>query len=150
MTRWAASGESWPPSKARIRALIEEAIVDAYDDEEQRTGILTMIEQQLALPFQTVILGVRVTVERIDLSRCFRATGPSGIRMMMPLRSAESGADIDHSDDWAFSAVTVVRQVTTMRVAMASSASSFRCSASVLVSRLPAVARAVAFATKDH
>lgn len=68
MTRRAASGESWPPSKARIRALIEEAIVDAYGDEEQRTGFFTMIGEHLVVPFQTEILGVRVTVERIDLT----------------------------------------------------------------------------------
>lgn len=68
MTRRAAADESWPPSKARIRALIEEAIIDAYDDEEQRTGFFTMFEEYLALPFQTEILGVRVTVERIDLT----------------------------------------------------------------------------------
>ncbi|MGH7502883.1 MAG: calcium-binding protein [Longimicrobiales bacterium] len=63
-----AAGERWPPSKARIQALIEEAVVDAYGDSEQRTGFLTMLEEHLALPFQTGILGVRVTVERIDLT----------------------------------------------------------------------------------
>lgn len=68
MTRRAASRENWPPSKARIRTLIEEAIVDAYGDEEQRTGFLTVIQEYLAMPFQTEIFGVRVTVERIDLT----------------------------------------------------------------------------------
>jgi len=63
-----SSIERWPPSKTRIRTLIEEATVDAYGDSEQRTGFLTMMEEHLAVPFETGILGVRVTVERIDLT----------------------------------------------------------------------------------
>lgn len=45
-----------------------EAIVDAYDKSEQRTGFYTMIDGNLALPFETEVLGVRVTVERADLT----------------------------------------------------------------------------------
>ena len=56
----------WPPSRTRVKQLIAEAIVDAYDDSEQRIGFLTMLEEFLDLPFETSILGVRVTVERID------------------------------------------------------------------------------------
>src|SRR5205809_1359307 len=56
----------WPPSRTRVKQLIAEAIVDAYDDSEQRIGFLTMLEEFLDLPFETDILGVRVTVERID------------------------------------------------------------------------------------
>ena len=58
----------WPPSGTRLRLLIAEAIVDAYDDSEQRVGFLTMFEESLALPFETDVLGVKVTVERIDLN----------------------------------------------------------------------------------
>jgi hypothetical protein len=68
MPRRTASRDRWPPSKARIRELIEEAIVDAYGEEEQRTGFVTMIDEHLAVPFETEILGVRVSVERIDLT----------------------------------------------------------------------------------
>jgi hypothetical protein len=39
MTRRTASGDRWPPSNARIRALIEEAVVDAHDDDEQIVAI---------------------------------------------------------------------------------------------------------------
>jgi hypothetical protein len=60
--------ERWPPSRARIRALIQEAVVDAYGDEEQRTAFLTMLDEHLAVPFETEILGVHVTVERIELT----------------------------------------------------------------------------------
>jgi len=49
--------------------MVEEAIVDCYNESEQATGLYTMIENNLALPFETTVLGVPVTVERIDLTR---------------------------------------------------------------------------------
>lgn len=58
----------WPPGKARLAALVEEAIVDAYGDSEQRTAFYTLLEQHLETPFDTQILGVTVTVERIDMA----------------------------------------------------------------------------------
>jgi Calcium binding len=58
----------WPPSKRRLQELVDDAIVDAYGEAEQRTGFFTMIEDHLALPFDTEVLGVMVTVERIDLT----------------------------------------------------------------------------------
>jgi hypothetical protein len=53
---------------AKLDELIEEATVDCYNESEQRTGIYTMLEDNLELPFQTSVLGVNVTVERIDLT----------------------------------------------------------------------------------
>lgn len=55
-------------SAARLDALVEEATVDCYNEEEQVTGLFTMIEDNLALPFDTTVLGVTVSVVRIDLS----------------------------------------------------------------------------------
>jgi Calcium binding len=55
-------------SRRRLGALIEEAVVDAYGDSEQRVGFLTMLEEHLAVPFITAILGVAVRVERVDLN----------------------------------------------------------------------------------
>jgi Calcium binding len=49
--------------------MIEQATVDAYGESEQVTGWFTMIEENLATPFETVVLGVPVTVERVDLDR---------------------------------------------------------------------------------
>jgi len=54
-------------SDARLERLIEEATVDAYNDSEQRVGFLTMIEENLDLPFMTCILGAEVRVERMDM-----------------------------------------------------------------------------------
>jgi hypothetical protein len=46
---------------AALEAMIEEATVDAYNDDEQLTGLYTMIEDNLAVPFTTTVLDVEVT-----------------------------------------------------------------------------------------
>jgi hypothetical protein len=56
-------------SKAKLDALIEEAVVDAYGDEEQVVGFFTMLEEHLALPFTVSILGVEAVVEKVDMTR---------------------------------------------------------------------------------
>lgn len=53
---------------ARLDRLIEEATVDAYNESEQAVGLFTMMEEHLAVPFTTTVLGVEVTVERIDVT----------------------------------------------------------------------------------
>jgi hypothetical protein len=55
-------------SAARLAALIEEATVDAYNESEQTTGFYTMLEDHLAMPFKTEVLGMEVVVERIDIT----------------------------------------------------------------------------------
>jgi hypothetical protein len=47
--------------------LIEEAIVDCYDKEEQASGFFTMIEENLALPFATRVLGVEASVVAVEM-----------------------------------------------------------------------------------
>lgn len=42
--------------------------MDAYGESEQRVGFLTMLEENLAVPFTTAILGGPVRVERVDLN----------------------------------------------------------------------------------
>jgi len=56
-------------SKARLAEMIEEATVDAHGQSEQVTGWFTMIDENLEVPFETMVLGIAVTVERVDLSR---------------------------------------------------------------------------------
>jgi Calcium binding len=51
-----------------LEALVEQATVDCYNEAEQATGLLTMIEDELAMPFQTHVLGAEVTVKRVDVS----------------------------------------------------------------------------------
>jgi hypothetical protein len=55
-------------SKAELDRLVEEATVDCYNESEQATGLYTMIEENLQLPFETEVLGVAVTVVAIDIT----------------------------------------------------------------------------------
>ena len=48
--------------------MIEEATVDAYGESEQTVGFFTLLEERLKLPFKTEVLGVEVTVERLDMT----------------------------------------------------------------------------------
>lgn len=62
------SGQEFRLSKARLDELVEEALVDAYGESEQVTAFFTMMENDLRLPFETQILGMRVTAEAIDIT----------------------------------------------------------------------------------
>lgn len=55
-------------SEAELDKLVEQAVVDAYGDDEQMTGFYTMIEDNLALPFTTTVLGVEANVKGVDLT----------------------------------------------------------------------------------
>jgi len=55
-------------SRAQLDALVEEATVDCHDEDEQVSGLYTIIVDNLAVPFRTTVLGVEVTVEDIDLT----------------------------------------------------------------------------------
>jgi hypothetical protein len=49
-----------------LETLIEEATVDCYDEYEQATGLFTMIEDELDLPFTTRIFGLEVAVVAVE------------------------------------------------------------------------------------
>lgn len=48
--------------------MIQVATVDCYNESEEVTGWFTSIQDNLAIPFQTSVLGVDVTIEGIALS----------------------------------------------------------------------------------
>lgn len=48
---------------------IEEATTDAYNESEQAGGFFAMIEENLALPFVTHVLGQEVTVAKLDITQ---------------------------------------------------------------------------------
>jgi hypothetical protein len=54
-------------SRADLDALVAEAVVDCYNDDEQLIGLFTIIQDNLTVPFTTQVLGVEVTVRRVDL-----------------------------------------------------------------------------------
>jgi hypothetical protein len=87
----------------RLDRLIEEAIVDCYGEAEQLMGLYAMIEDNLALPFETRVLGVPVTVVRIDLmprdeivAVCRRA----GVRQPVPLLDLPLPSRRPAGDEW--------------------------------------------------
>ena len=53
--------------RAALDALIAEATVDCYNDSECMTGWYTMLEDNLVVPFHTMVLGVDVAVTGVDL-----------------------------------------------------------------------------------
>lgn len=55
-------------SRRRLNEMIGEAIVDCYNESEQVGGLFTMLEDNLAVPFVTSLLGMEITVERLDLN----------------------------------------------------------------------------------
>ena len=98
-------------SDAELDALVERAIVDAYDDYEQLASFHVVIEEQLAVPFRTTVLGVEVTVTKIDLlsgsgiaAICSRGTHRQAIGVLdLPLPTPPPvGAEwIDAYRHWA-------------------------------------------------
>ena len=61
-------GQRRRPSERELERMVGEAVLDAYSESEQAGGFFAMIEDNLALPFETVVLGVDVTVEKLDLT----------------------------------------------------------------------------------
>jgi hypothetical protein len=51
-----------------LDALIAEATVDCYGDDEQASGLFTMIDEHVAVPFGAHVLGVPVTVREVELT----------------------------------------------------------------------------------
>ncbi|MDQ4062072.1 MAG: calcium-binding protein [Pseudomonadota bacterium] len=52
--------------RKQLEELIEEAIVDCYDEHEQFIGLFVKIEEDLQLPFTTRLPGLTVTVMAIE------------------------------------------------------------------------------------
>ena len=53
-------------SAAELDALIADATVDACTEDEELTGFAVTIGDNLAVPFETTLLGVTVTVKKIS------------------------------------------------------------------------------------
>ena len=52
-------------NEEELDALVEEATIDAYGDDEQLDGFAVMIEDNLEMPFETTVLGVPVLVKGV-------------------------------------------------------------------------------------
>jgi calcium binding protein len=94
-----------------LDALIAEATVDCYNESDCVTGFYTMLEDNLAVPFQTAVLGVEVTATGVDLTEdgqifavCTRGKATQRIPILdLPLPAPPpNGAEwIDAYRQWA-------------------------------------------------
>jgi LytS/YehU family sensor histidine kinase len=90
--------------------LIEEATTDAYNESEQAGGFFAMIEENLALPFVTQVLGQDVTVTKVDITKrdqivaiCLRGKTRQAIPILdlpMPAPRPEGAEWIDAYRRW--------------------------------------------------
>lgn len=53
---------------SQLKKLIEEAIVDAYGEEEQEGAFVVMLEDNLAFPFKALVVGEEVEVTGVEQS----------------------------------------------------------------------------------
>jgi hypothetical protein len=65
--KWKPRKEAARPDSGHLDELIAEATVDCCNESEEVTGIFTLLEENLEVPFTTTLLGVEVTVKVIDL-----------------------------------------------------------------------------------
>ena len=63
--RQGSSSPRSPTSSSRLERMISEAIVDCYNESEQAMG---MVEENLRLPFSTIVLGIQVNVQKVELN----------------------------------------------------------------------------------
>jgi hypothetical protein len=49
-----------------VQEALEDATVDAHDEYEQHSGLLTMVEQEVAFPFRAQVLGEEVDIVEME------------------------------------------------------------------------------------
>lgn len=54
------------PSAVHLRRLIEEAVVDAYGEDEQHGAFLAMLDDHVSCPFTALVVGEEVEVRGFD------------------------------------------------------------------------------------
>ncbi len=96
---------------AALDALIAEATVDCYNESECVTGFYTMLVDNLAVPFQSEVLGVEVTVTGVDLTEegqiiavCMRGVATQRIPILdlpLPTPQPEGAQWIEAYRRWA-------------------------------------------------
>jgi len=90
-------------SNGRLEGMVEEATVDCYNEEEQATGLFTMIEENLAVPFETRVLGVTVTVTDVDLTDSIQIVATcrrDGLRQAIPILDLPLPTPPPAGTDW--------------------------------------------------
>ncbi len=83
--------------------MVEEATIDSYNEEEQATGLFTMIEEKLTVPFETRVLGVSVTVTGVDLTDINQIVATcrrDGVRQAIPILDLPLPTPPPTGTDW--------------------------------------------------
>lgn len=53
---------------AALNAMVEDATVDSNDESDQVMGLFNTLVEHLELPFETSVLGIKVKVERLEMT----------------------------------------------------------------------------------
>ena len=98
-------------TRPELRALIEEATVDAYNEDEQASGFLSLIDENVELPFETKVLGAKVQVVEINqdddgnlIAVCVRGAARQEIRLrdlVLPSNGPPGREWIEAYDLWS-------------------------------------------------
>ncbi|MEH0929643.1 hypothetical protein [Micromonospora sp. CPCC 205558] len=95
---------------AALETMIEEATVDTDGHEDERAGLFAMIKEHLAVPFTTTVLGVEVTVRKVELTAdsivavCARGRHRQRVGLLdlpLPTPMPDGAAWIDAYRHWA-------------------------------------------------
>ncbi|MEU1885492.1 hypothetical protein [Micromonospora sp. WMMD987] len=95
---------------AALEAMIEEATVDTDGCEDELAGLFTMIEEHLAVPFTTTVLGVEVAVRKVELAAdsivaiCVRGRHRQQVGLLdlpLPTPAPDGAGWIDAYRHWA-------------------------------------------------
>jgi len=60
------SSKSFRTDPERLEELIEEATVDSHDEEEQHSGLLTVIGEEVVFPFKAKVIGEIVQITDME------------------------------------------------------------------------------------
>ncbi|MGH3519351.1 MAG: hypothetical protein ACRDQ7_18420 [Haloechinothrix sp.] len=89
--------------RVTLDGLVAEASVDCYGDSECITGFYTMLEEHLAVPFQTTVLGTAVTVTGVDLTdddQIVAVCAGSGVTQRAPVLDLQLPAPAPAGAEW--------------------------------------------------
>lgn len=89
--------------RAALDALVDEAVMDAYGEDEEEVGLLTLIQDNVRFPFHTTMLGARLKVTGVDVrdrgglvAICER----DKTRQLVDLRDLPLPAELPEGGEW--------------------------------------------------
>ena len=88
-------------SSARLQEMIAEALADAHDDQEATVGFLSILEENIAFPFETVVLGVPAVEGLEQTSRDIAAiVARGGARQAIPIEELPLPSPPPAGSEW--------------------------------------------------